>query len=163
MQQRKTTNYLIARLGLQRRLGREAVDWAVDQLSQGKDTPHLRQLAGMTGIENDFELDEMLYRALSELGVVIPDHDSAIIILAQELAHDYLAGGIDRQNLLKQLCDLCIETGYHDDLYPFYLLRWTDADLKGYGEAHYWKDATPENFEELLREEIRTLLAIQRS
>ena len=49
------TERLVARRSLQMRLGPEVADWATEQLVQGYDTPHLRQLAGVSGTEGQGE------------------------------------------------------------------------------------------------------------
>ena len=163
MQRAPTTNMLIAKRGLQKLLGSEASEWATDQLVQGRDTPHLRQLAGTTGSENSFELQDLFDRALHELGLSVPSREQAILLYAQELARDYLEGKATREHLLHELCQLCISTGYMRDIYPFYWLRWTHDDLKERVFSTYRKDATRENFEELLRAEIATLLTPRRN
>jgi len=138
---------LIAKRALQRQLGSEASEWATDQLMQGRDTPHLRQLAGTTGIENRFELDELFDRVLHELDLSLPTRNQAVLIYAQELGHDYLDGKVMLDQLLEETCDLCISTDYMRELSPFYNIRGIRDDL------------TRENFEELVRAEIMTLLA----
>jgi hypothetical protein len=153
-----TTKMLIARRGMHRALGADAAEWATEQLAQGCDTQHLRQLAGTTGAENTFEIEELFDRTARELGLVIPSPEDAIVDYARELARDYLDHRISREQLLYELCDLCISTDYKKELYPFYLLRWTHDDLKENTFSFYRRDATRENFESLLRTEI-TLLA----
>jgi hypothetical protein len=125
-----TTKMLIARRGMRRSLGADAAEWATEQLAKGQDTPHLRQLAGTTGAENTFELEELFDRTARELGLTIPSPEDAIVEYARELARDYLDQRGGREQLLYELCDLCFSTDYKKELYPFYLLRWTHDDLK---------------------------------
>ena len=54
-----TTEQLLVRRSLQKRLGREIADWATEQLIQGLDTPHFRQLAGISGAEAQGELEDL--------------------------------------------------------------------------------------------------------
>jgi hypothetical protein len=90
---------LIARRGMHRALGADAAEWATQQLAQGCDTPHLRQLAGTTGAENTFELEELFDRTARELGLAIPSPDDAIVDYARELTRDYLDQRVSREQL----------------------------------------------------------------
>jgi hypothetical protein len=150
---------LIAKRGLRRLLGSEVADWATDLLVEDKDTPHLRQLAGATGTENSFELEELFDRAVHELGLTVPDAAEAVVLYARELARDYLDDHLSRDQLLRQLCELCEGAGYRKELYPFYLLRWTAYDLQTQDVSHYLADVTKENFDERLHSELDTLIA----
>ena len=154
-----TTNMLLAMRSLQRSLGTLAAEWATTQLSEGKDTPHLRQLAGVSGTENPFELEELFDRAVRELGIAVPERNEALALYARELAQQYLDGTITRDYLLRFLSDLCVETDYSRELYPFYLLRWTLEDLEDQGSSFYIAHATRDNFDGLLHTEIDRLLA----
>jgi hypothetical protein len=79
--------------------------------------------------------------------------------LTRDLARDYLAGNITRRYLLDIVSDLCLESDYRRELFPFYLLRHTLIDFD-YGEFSFHRtDATKENFDDLLRTEIEGLLA----
>ena len=160
MRRAPTTNWLIAKRSLQKDIGSAAPDWATDQLVQGRDTPHLRQLAGATGSENAFELEELVDRSLHELGLSIPSRERAVLVYSQELARDYLDSRITSEYLLQELCQLCISTDYMKPLYQFYLLRWTHDDLKTQVFSFYLRDATRENFDMLLRAEVEKLVSI---
>ena len=153
-----TTEQLLVRRSLQKRLGREVADWATEQLVNGVDTPHLRQLAGVAGTEDQGELGELFDRTSRELGLEAPSPKEAIGLYAQGLARDYLAGTVTRDALLRALCQLCIDTDYRRDLYPFYLLRFAQEDLQEGSFSFYRRDVTRENFDAILRQDIDTLL-----
>ena len=141
------------------RLGTDAAEWATEQLVRGVDTPHLRQLAGETGNEDRSEIEELFDRTVRELGVTPPPRDEAIYLHARFLMQDYPAGRLDREALLVPLCELCIETDYRRDLWPFYLLRFAHWDLQEDTCTFHREDVTRDNFDEKLREEIDTFLA----
>ena len=153
-----TTEQLLIRRSLQKRLGREIADWATEQLVGGVDTPHLRRLAGVAGTEDQGELQDLFDRTSRELGLEAPSPEAAIGLYAQGLARDYLAGTVAREALLHELCQLCIDIDYRRDLYPFYLLRFAHADLQESSFSFYRRDVTRENFDSILRQEIDTLL-----
>ncbi|HEY2711218.1 MAG TPA: hypothetical protein VGI60_01790 [Chthoniobacterales bacterium] len=159
MQPAPTTATVLAMRSLQRSLGPKAGEWATGQLMEGKDTPHLRQLAGATGAENRFELEELFDRTLHELGIVMPSRDEAIASWARELARDYLGAHITRRDFLHMVSDLCVESDYSRQIFPFYLLRFTLENLDYDGFSFHRADATKENFDALLGAEIERLLA----
>jgi hypothetical protein len=150
---------IIARRALGKPLAADAVEWASEQLMAGHDTPHLRQLAGATGAENVFELEELFDRTARELGVVVPPAEGAVVLYAQERAREYLHGEVTRGLLLEDLCQLFTDHPNLSLLRPFFLLRWTHFDFKHSDNSHYYDGATKENFEQLLRSEIAALLA----
>jgi hypothetical protein len=154
-----TTEQLLIRRSLQKRLGREIADWATEQLVRGLDTPHLRQLAGVSGTEGQGELEDLFDCTSRELGLEMPSPETAIGLYAPGLARDYLSGTIAQEKFLNELCQLCIDTDYRRDLYPFYLLRFAHEDLQEGSFSPHRHDVTRENFDAILRQEIDTLLA----
>ena len=93
-----TTEQLLIRRSLQKRLGREIADCATEQLVRGLDTPHLRQLAGVSGTEGPGELEDLFDRTSRELGLEMPSPEAAIGLYAQGLARDYLWGRLRRRS-----------------------------------------------------------------
>ena len=149
---------IVAKRSLQAHLGSDAADWATDQLSKGLDSPYLRQLAGFTGQENPFELEDAIDRTLGELGINTLSPGAAVELYAWELAREFKAGASSRELFLRELCHLYINTDYPRALMPFYHLRWTLDDIKEQGWSFYCHEATSENFDELLKQEIAILL-----
>ena len=155
---RATTKMIMAKRALSARLGADAAKWACAMLESGSDTPHLRMVAGTTGHENTFELDELVDRALKELNFSVPSKNTGLVLYAQELAQDYLNSGISRDELLQTICQLCIDTDYFKPLYPFYILRWAWDDLQDEDFSPHRQDVNRANFEDTLRSEIKALL-----
>jgi hypothetical protein len=154
-----TIEQLLIRRSLQKRLGREVADWATEQLVRGVDTPHLWQLAGVSGTEAQGELEDLFDRTSRELGLEMPSPEAAIGLYAQGLARDYLSETITQEKFLNELCQLCIDTSYRRDLYPFYLLRFARKDLQESSFSPHRHDVTRENFDETLQKEIDKLLS----
>jgi hypothetical protein len=119
----------------------------------------LRQLAGVSGSEGQGELEDLFDRTLCELGLEKPSPEAAIGLYAQGLAREYLAGTVPQEKFLDELCQLCIDTNYRPELYPFYLLRFARQDLQEMSFSPHRHDVTRQNFEETLRKEIDTLLS----
>lgn len=129
---------------------------------QGRDTPHLRQLAGASGKENPFELEELLDRTLMELGFGLLSREQGVLAYSQELARDFLDSKIAAADLLAELEHLCVSNDYFKELYPFYMLRWAYDDLKEQNFSYYRSDANRENFDGILRTEVEKLLKCPR-
>lgn len=141
-------------------LGVDAREWAIEQLVAGRDSRYLRQLAGTTDADHYAEVEDLFDRTLRELGIDALDPNSAVTLYAQEFTREYLTGRVSRESLLRELCKLCIATGYDRRIYPFYLLRWTLEDLNEQEFSFYRQDVTRENFDEVLQFEIKALLSI---
>lgn len=151
---------LLAKRGLNEQLGNEAAEWAVTQLELGFDGKYLRQLAGVLGDENPFELAELFDRCVRELGLRSPKAESTVLVYAQEMCEVFAQGVIGRDYLVYRLYCLCIADHMRRELLPFYLLHFTLEDLKERGFSFYRREATPENFDRLLQEEIDKLMAL---
>jgi uncharacterized protein (DUF2267 family) len=75
-----STAMILAKRSLNERLGIEAADWAIAQLELGFDGKYLRQLAGTSGDENPFELDELFDRCAREQNLQRPRRESLVIL-----------------------------------------------------------------------------------
>ena len=135
----------------------DAPAWACHQLEMGQDTPHLRILAGLGIADGRWEIEATFDQALRELNLTLPFPDRAATIYAVELAQGYLDGTVQREFLLRTLCQMCIDTDYTRSLTPFYNLRWSWDDLKKQGWSFYDLKATKENFDDILVEAIENL------
>ncbi|MGD9729511.1 MAG: hypothetical protein AB7R40_26295 [Nitrospiraceae bacterium] len=69
------------------------VEFAVDALECGSDSPSLRILAGLS-CDNTSEIMAYFYRILSELGIALPEKYDAVMTLAQGIAKEILSGAI---------------------------------------------------------------------
>ena len=160
MHRAPTTNMLLAKRSLEAGINSDVVAWATDQMVNGSDSRHLRHLAGFTGQENTFEIEETFDHALNELGIRRPSSNEAILLYARELAGEFIDGVIHREHLLHELSQLYIAGDYLSILNPFYNLRWAIDDIKERGWSFYSSDATAENFDELLRAEATKLFEL---
>ena len=159
MQRAPTTNMMVAKRSLHKTL-ESVADWATDILVQGRDTFHIRRIAGFTGQENPFEVEETFDRALQELGIALPDDEEAAILYAQELAREFLDGIISRRLFLKKMSQHCVSSDYPWELCPLNNLRWSFEDIEQGYESHEYNGATAENFDEIFDLEVRRLLNV---
>ncbi|MEM7794349.1 MAG: hypothetical protein AAGE59_38020 [Cyanobacteria bacterium P01_F01_bin.86] len=126
------------------------VDWAMDALCAGEDSPSLRILAGLTPPLYSLEVREYATRALKELGIKIPTGKDAISTCARVLMEEILANPDDMQDRLSILSELCIDTNYRKDIYDFYLLHWAFDDLQASEVQFYWDGANRDNIQEIV-------------
>jgi hypothetical protein len=77
-------------------LGKNAVHWAVDALTDGHDVPSIRILAGldMDGWPNSFEAEGLVDSAIRELGVPETDRATRARAYVREVATAIVAGEV---------------------------------------------------------------------
>jgi hypothetical protein len=69
------------------------VAWATDQLVEGRDSPNLRILAGLSGDDSQ-EAEEYLGKALTDLGIPLPDKRECLVYYCGDVARDILKGAV---------------------------------------------------------------------
>jgi hypothetical protein len=72
----------------------QAVEWAVEALVLGQDTPNLRVLAGLTKVLCGSEVDHYLDLTLAELGVVAKEGDACVLSYVRDVAHRIVEGSM---------------------------------------------------------------------
>jgi hypothetical protein len=148
---RVTTAEIVAGRALEEECGQECVEWAVTMLIEGRDTPHLRVLAGMLPPHNHFQLADLRDKALSELGEPSLSRDRAIVVYARERLHAALADDLDLPTEIETVAQLCIAGNYLNDLFDFYLLWNAHDDLKTSELQWYWPGADRSNILEIMK------------
>ncbi len=143
-----------------RRLNRDVdsrwIDWAVDSLVAGHDTPSLRVLAGEAAPFNQFEMGSLVDQTLDELHVRLPEtEDDAAVVCATPLVKRLASQDVETAEALSTLAQLCIERDYLRDLYCFYLLHFAFDDLQAGEHQWYWEGATRENINGIVAQEAR--------
>ncbi|WP_395750229.1 hypothetical protein [Prosthecobacter sp.] len=136
----------------------DCVEWAMEALTEGYDTPSLRILAGLASPLVIFEVRDYAKRALRELGISIPNGPAAISAYARDLVSDILVQPPLMQSRLRELCDLCIAEDYQNDIYDFYLLRWAYDDLKNETVQWYWDGADRSNIDQIILQKCSSWL-----
>ena len=133
----------------------ESIDWAVDMLSFGYQTPSLLILAGLSKPTNFFEAESYLLSTIKELGLVIPERKEAIFQYCKSVIDKI----VKRKNVKGNLYELYkIGRTVDDDnlLIDFYLLYWAWDDLDcGQEYQHYWDGARLNNIEEIVIEQAK--------
>ncbi len=136
----------------------EAIDWAVDMLTLGYETPSLLILSGFSKPTNFYDAEEYLKGSIKELGLKIPERNVAIFQYCKYLIEKIA----DEENVKGNLYQLYKIAGTIDDdkrIFDFYLLYWAWSDLDyGLEYQHYWDGATPKNIEQVVIEQAKKYL-----
>jgi hypothetical protein len=148
---------VVAMRSLRKSLVTNAPAWAIRQLENGKDSRHLRILAGLSASDGPVEIERVFDQIVRELGIRLPSASDAAKLYAMELAQGYLDGIVSKYFLLQTLGWMYIDADYEECLYPFYNLCEVWDDLKTQTFSFYYQDVTRENFDDLLLGEIAEL------
>ncbi|MEM7065000.1 MAG: hypothetical protein AAF572_17805 [Cyanobacteria bacterium P01_B01_bin.77] len=133
----------------------DCVDWALDALCAGEDSPSLRILAGLTPPFYSLEVRQYAIKALKELGIEIPAGEDVIASCARALIEDILIDPECMEERLSILHKLYICADYREDLHDFDLLYWAFDDLQAGEVQYYWDGATRENIHEIVLDRCR--------
>lgn len=132
--------------------GDDCIDWAIEMLQLGYDTPSLLVLAGLTKPTNQFEVRDYLKTALSELKLDEKTGDDATLSYSSYYITKIAAGQEVKRNL-GLIYEFCLARNYEKVIYDFYLLYWAWDDLDhGNHYQAYWPDANKSNIEQILIE-----------
>ena|SRR5438132_809864 len=135
------------------------VDWAVQQLEQGRDGSNLRILAGLGEPFDYFDTIRFADGTLAEAGLEPLGHTEAISAYSWELVSSITEQPSVTTEALSQLAGLCVDTGYPKSLMAFYLLHFARQDLLAGEDQHYWSGADASNIDEIVQNEARAWLA----
>ncbi|MCB9047318.1 MAG: hypothetical protein H6550_14385 [Chitinophagales bacterium] len=128
----------------------DAVDWAIQMLEAGFETPGLLLLAGTDKPTDYFETEKLLETTLNELGIAEPSEENAIIAYAAYHALQ-IRSGKDIQLNLSALHNLSFaaDESFHR-MSDFSLLydAWTHIDDLFYAQI-YWPDVNADNIEDI--------------
>jgi hypothetical protein len=130
---------------------KECVDWAVEMLELGHETPNLLMLAGFNKSTSYFEIKPYLESATEELGLKMRTGESGVISYAYYFIREITARKRIRQNL-SELYEFCKQRDYEGIIYDFYLLYWAwdQIDYDDTNQNHYWEGTNKENIEDIV-------------
>ena len=150
---------IFARRALGELQSQEIVDWAVQELVAGRDTPELCVLAGMSPPFYYSEVGEQFFKALAELSIVPPDKETCLRLYARQIAQALLDGSLSAPDTCYQIYPIWQDT-YEDDYMVWAQLRWAWSDLIGGFESYEYDspDLTLANFDDYARMEARKFL-----
>lgn len=128
----------------------ECIDWALEMLNAGFETPNLLILAGLTKPTNYFEALKYLKETLEDLNIPVKYGEEGIISYSSYFVKKVAYSKNISENL-KQLYIYCTSKDYNKIIYDFYLLYWAWDDLNyGFETQEYWPEANKENIEKIV-------------
>jgi hypothetical protein len=128
----------------------ECVDWAIEMISLGYDTPSLLILAGLSKPTNYFETVEYFKKTLNELHLKIKTGNEGVLSYSSYFIEQIALGYNVKENLTA-VYKYCQLKNYEKTIYDFYLLYWAWDDFD-YGNKcqSYWPDADKQNIESVV-------------
>jgi hypothetical protein len=129
----------------------ECVDWAIEQLQLGYETPHLLMLAGMSKPVHYFETAPYLAQALKELHLEEKMGEEAMISLCRYYIKK-IAAAQDVLGNLKHLYSFYYQFDRDDLIHDFVYLYWAWTELEYDSAQYYWPEATTANIAGLVVE-----------
>ena len=126
----------------------ECVDWAIQMLELGYETPNLLMLAGSCKSTSYFEIKSLLENAIQELGLKMKSGDQGVISYSYYFIKEISLGKNVRLNLT-ELYEFCKQRDYEGIIYDFYLLYWAwdQIDYDDTNQNHYWEGTNKKNIE----------------
>lgn len=102
------------------------IEWAGQQLVEGRDTPSLRILAGLSGDDSQ-ETEFYLKRAFQELALNWPEEKICLLQLCAELASDIVAKRLEPNEGYNRIYQIAVHLDY-----PRELSRWIRLEVDFY-------------------------------
>jgi len=128
----------------------EYVDWAIEMIFLGYDTPSLLTLAGFNKPTNYFEVADYLPTVLSSLHLTQKTGDEATLSYCSYYIKK-IANSDNIRNNLTHVYKFCRDRNYEKLIYDFYLLYWAWDDFDyGTDYTHYWESARRDNIEKIV-------------
>lgn len=134
------------------------VDWAIEMLEAGYDTPSLLILSSLSKPTNYFETIEILKSAFEELDLEFKTGEEALICFCSYFVNQIAKRQEVRVNLDK-IYDIYNACNQPNSIYDFYLLSWAWSDLcSGYDAQDYWPNVSLDTIEEKVVEYCKNWL-----
>jgi len=126
------------------------VDWALEMIAIGYDSPSLLILAALNRPTNYFQTIEYLNAALKELRLEVKTGIEGVVSYSSYFIKRIAEGEQVKENL-KAIYKYCQAHDYESLIYDFYLLYWAWDDLDYGNECqYYWEGANKDNIEAIV-------------
>tara|TARA_R110000796_G_scaffold185330_2_gene302099 strand:- start:187805 stop:188320 length:516 start_codon:yes stop_codon:yes gene_type:complete len=153
------TYKIVAFLEIQQVDTNESIDWAIEMMELGYESPTLYMLASFNKPTNYSEVINYVTDTVEELGLEMKSGDSATLSYTSYYVHQIAKGQRVRENLT-ELYKFCQMRDYEDLVYDFYLLywAWVSLDYEDHTYNHYWDGARKENIKTIVMDEAKKWL-----
>ncbi|MBW4694030.1 MAG: hypothetical protein KME27_19975 [Lyngbya sp. HA4199-MV5] len=149
-----STNAIFGKRALHQVFADDYIDWAIELLVQGYDSPNLRILAGLDRRSSVFDIETYFIHAIKELEIEEPEPKAAVRAYACEMAQQIIDGQFTSlRAVVRALYQIWLNTDY-DPNYAIWLTLDDALDSLYAGEYPYsYPSATLENFEAIVQQE----------
>ena len=128
------------------------IDWAAEMMEAGFESHSLYILAGITKPYNQFELQQLTSKVLTDLKLDFSDREKVV----KDYVYFLISCSINNVGIylktLRDLKDLCFDLDMDDQYMDFYLLYWAKDDLTETESQYYWDGADRENIDQIITE-----------
>lgn len=153
-----STYEILALKALNRDIDKTWTDWAIDMLRNRHDTENLTILAGESPPYNQFELQKLTDKVLTELNLDYSDKDQTIKNYVSYLLDRVLKNQLDNLPVLHKLKDIYIELDMENYLLQFYLLYFAKVDLLDSEVQYYIAGADRNNIDKIIADYFKKWL-----
>ena len=119
-----STNAFFGKLAMSDMLSvNDYIDWAVDMLGQGYDSPSLRSLAGLDPKVSTFEAEHYFHLCVKDLNMILPDSKEALRAYALEISCNIIDGNIKPKDGVPVLSRIYMVTDFDSDYEEWHILE----------------------------------------
>ena len=134
---------------------RRWIDWAQEMMEAGFESDDLYILAGITPPYNQFELLELTNSVLQDLGLVFIDSKKVIKNYTYSIIKTALVKPGAHFSVLEELNRIYYALDRDRNYQDFSMLYYAKDDLNTSPDQWYWKSATRENIDDIIKTEFQ--------
>ena len=139
------------------------IDWAVEKLVEGSDSPDLRLLSGLDATSSLFEAELHFAKAIKQLGILEPDRAGKLRAYGVLLARLILDGVISPRAGVYTLYRICVLLDYPKEFMVWLELDDAYEDIKAGLHPYSYQSTTAENCESIVRLEAEKFLELAKN
>lgn len=129
------------------------IDWAIELMENNLVTDNISIIAGFSKPVNSWEIKDYVSRVLKEFNLEEFNNEKAFRSISFYYVWNILNDVGNIISHLEKLCSLCINNDYEDNIFPFYLLKYSWEDLRDLGFSCHYEGVTLENFNDVVKNE----------
>jgi hypothetical protein len=130
-------------------------EWAVEMMEAGYESMGLYELAGILEPYNQFELQELTSKILTEFNLDYSDTNKAAKDYIYYLVLKNIENPYEYRYILSEFTDLYYELDMASELQDFALLNWAKQDLMYEEIQWYWAGADRSNIDSIIKKELQ--------
>lgn len=127
------------------------VEWALEMMEAGYESDNLYILAGITKPYNQFELQELTDKVLTDLNLDTKDK----YLIIRNYVYYILSTTINEPSkylpTLREVKDICVGLDMESEYMDFYLLYFAKNDLNQSENQWYWDGADRNNIDKIIK------------